>query len=158
MSSSIRLTDMTRTPLEVEVGQLKLKLSPPTLADLAELDRFVGRRHLDEAKAFIEDAGDILGDDVRQQLLREAFQKGQDSMESVQSMASMGANLANTAYLIFLCARHNDDKLTCEQIMEAITASDMARLGEAMSELTGGKGSAESASEPTPETMKSTGV
>lgn len=157
MDSNIRLTDMTRTPLEVDVGKLKLKLSPPTLADLAELDRFVGRRHLDEAKAFIGDAGDLLSEDSKQQLLHEAFQKGQDSMDSVQSMASLGAGLANTAFLIYLCARHNDP-VTHDQIMEAITAQDMALLGQAMGELTGGKDSAESVSAPTPETIRSTGV
>lgn len=155
--SQIRLTDMAAVPLEVRVGGKLLRLSPPTLADMGELDRFIARQHMIKAREFIESMGDLLPEAGRWEFMEKMFRESQTAMDTART-GTVGDNLAITAYLVYLCAKKNDKEVTFEKVSDWISVPDMVHLGQAMSELTGGKASPEPGSEAAPDTMKSSGA
>jgi len=119
----MRLGDALGARVPVRIGGDEYFMSPPTLDDLAEAEKWLESRAVEGVKQRIKDHGADLTDAERLSILANAIETAAEvSRDSVDS----------TRYMAFVSLRHNHQDLTLEQVSKMISMRDLREINRVL--------------------------
>jgi hypothetical protein len=112
-----------KAPTELEIGGKTYKLSPLTLLEMAEFEKWVASQRFREALDALNAQGSFVTAQDKGELMMRSFTR----MSPVDVMRCM-QSISGVVQLLWMSARKNHDKLTVEDMMASATFDDLNSL------------------------------
>lgn len=114
------LTQATAAPIEINLGGKVRRLRPLTDADYGEFEAWIKTTHIKLARDNLEN----VPEDMRQDFLAAALAQASTMHVGTQAVASKMTSIPGAIKLLYLCLRHDDDKITEEAVAKWMTTEE----------------------------------
>ena len=122
------LGDALGARVPVTIGGDEYFMSPPTLADMAEAEKWLESRVVEGVRQRLKDHGAELTEAERLSILANAIERAPEVSR---------ASVDGTRYMAYVSLRHNHPDLSLEDVSKMIGMGDVGRINDIMDGFSG---------------------
>ena len=136
-SEAAKLHKMAGTPARITLGGTEYVLSPLTVDDLAEMERWIEDLPLQHARRVLATHGDMFSEEQKDRVLMAAVEEGKTI--SLSTGAPALESMEGVRILLWLSLRHEHPEVKCEDVFKLLAISDLDAIKTTLDEVSGMK-------------------
>jgi len=152
--ATTKLADASAAVMVIKHRGEEYRLSPLTVADLGELERWIETLHIERARRRITAWGDDITPEQRDKIITAAEEAAAKSTALSADFAQSIMSIEGTVYLLYLSLRNAHPEITREMAAAMVKPGELEKWQDRLDKISGMSGDGDA--DPTPLATKKT--